>query len=214
MSNATSKDFSEGEISSIIMGDTDQVYGFVWSIPEYLELPFLLVCSSYYTFKLIGWYGFIVIIITFASFSMSFVRQSTEKNIMNQMREKKDKRMLHINESFQNIKGIKLYGWEQKFIDKIESIYKEETALKHHSQMRNAVYDFIAGCLSQAMPLLVYGLYAWNGNVLDLGQMVLTNIMMNKFKSKMLHANSLYRNIFRVEEAMTRLNQFYRAPEV
>ena len=49
------------------------------------------------------------------------------------MREKKDKRMLHINESFQNIKGIKLYGWEQKFIDKIESIYKEETALKHHS---------------------------------------------------------------------------------
>ena len=39
--------------------------------------------------------------------------------------------MLHINESFQNIKGVKLYGWENKFLDKIENIYKEEINMKN-----------------------------------------------------------------------------------
>ena len=81
--------------------------------------------------------------------------------------------MLHINESFQNIKGVKLYGWENKFIDKIENIYKEEIGLKNSLEVRNKVYDFIGGLLHQIMPLLVYGLYVYNGNPLDLGQMLM-----------------------------------------
>ena len=45
--------------------------------------------------------------------------------------------MLHINESFQNIKGVKLYGWENKFLDKIENIYKEEINMKNSFEIRN-----------------------------------------------------------------------------
>ena len=44
--------------------------------------------------------------------------------------------------------------------------------------------------------------------------MTMTNIMMNKFKIRMRQASKMYRDIFIVEEAMTRLNNFYSAPEV
>ena len=66
---------------------------------------------------------------------------------MKEVRENYGKRMLHINESFQNIKGIKLYGWENKFIDKMENIYKEEIEMKNTAEVRNKVYDFFGGCL-------------------------------------------------------------------
>ena len=46
-----------------------------------------------------------------------------EKDINKEIRDKTDKRMLHINESFQNIKGIKLYGWENKLLNRIENVY-------------------------------------------------------------------------------------------
>ena len=46
-----------------------------------------------------------------------------------------------------NIKGIKLYGWENKFLNKIEDIYVEEIALKNRSEVRNMFYDFVGGCL-------------------------------------------------------------------
>ena len=76
------------------------------------------------------------------------------------------------------------------------------------------MYDFVAGCLHQLVPLLVYGLYVWNGNPIDLGQMMMANMMMGRIRGRMHQANRIYRNIFVLEEAMTRLNTFYNAPEV
>ena len=64
------------------------------------------------------------------------------------------------------------------------------------------------------MPLLVYGLYVYNGNAIDLGQMMMANMMMGRIRGRMHQANRIYRNVFTLEEAMTRLNTFYNAPEV
>ena len=131
-----------------------------------------------------------------------------------EIQEKTDKRMLHINESFQNIKGVKLYGWENKFIDKMENIYREEIEMKNTAEVRNKVYDLLGGLMHQLMPLLVYGLYVYNGNAIDLGQMMMANMMMGRIRGRMHQANRIYRNVFTLEEAMTRLNTFYNAPEV
>ena len=86
--------------------------------------------------------------------------------------------------------------------------------MKNTAEVRNKMYDFLGGCLHQIMPLLVYGLYVWNGNPIDLGQMMMANMMMGRIRGRMHQANRIYRNIFVLEEAMTRLNTFYNAPEV
>jgi len=44
--------------------------------------------------------------------------------------------------------------------------------------------------------------------------MVMANMMMNRIRDYMHQANRIYRNVFVLEEAMTRLNNFYNAPEV
>ena len=147
MSQATNKDFSEGEVSSIIMNDSNKIWDFIWQMPEWLECPFVLFSACYFTFQAIGWYGGIVVILTFSQFALSYYRENAEKDVNKDIQEKTDKRMLHINESFQNIKGIKLYGWENKFINKIENIYKEEIEMKNTAEMRNKFYDFLGGCL-------------------------------------------------------------------
>ena len=214
MTSATNKDFSEGEISSIIMGDSNKIWDFIWQLPEFLECPFVLISSCYFTFQAIGYYGFIVVFLTLAQFALSYYRENAEKDVHKEIQEKTDKRMLHINESFQNIKGVKLYGWENKFINKIEDIYKEEVSIKDSAEIRNKFYDFLGGCLHQIMPLLVYGLYVWNGNALNLGQMILANAMMGQIRGRMHQANRIYRNVFILEEAMARLNSFYNSPEV
>ena len=50
MSSATNKDFSEVEISSIIMNDSNKIWDFIWQLPEYLECPFILFSAYYFTF--------------------------------------------------------------------------------------------------------------------------------------------------------------------
>ena len=178
MSNATNKDFSEGEVGSIIMGETGRVWAFIWEMPSYIECPFALITASYFTFQYIGWYGFIVVLFTIGQFFMGYFRGSNESEIEKQKREKHDKRMGHINESFHNIKGVKLYGWEMKFLEKIEALYQEEIALEDKTMFRNAVYDLFEEALHQFMPLLIYGLYVYNGNPLTLSSMAMANMMM------------------------------------
>ena len=214
MSNATNKDFSEGDVSSIIMGETGRVWTFIWEMPSYIECPFNLIVACYFTFHYIGWYGFIVVFFTIGQFVMGYFRGSNESEIEKEKREKHDKRMSHINESFHNIKGVKLYGWESKFLEKIEALHQEEVALEDRTLYRRAVYELIDGALHQFMPLLVYGLYVYNGNALTLSSMVMANTMMGQIQGRIHHMRHLYGEYFRIEESMVRLNSFYFAPEV
>ena len=59
--------------------------------------------------------------------------------------------MLHIYESFHNAKSIKLFGWETKFLNTIETTYKEESAISDKALLRNKMHDIIAGFLEQFM---------------------------------------------------------------
>lgn len=43
MSAATNKDYSEGEINSIMFGDTNTVWNLVFNIPDFIEDPMVLL---------------------------------------------------------------------------------------------------------------------------------------------------------------------------
>lgn len=53
-------------------------------------------------------------------------------------------------------------------------------ALNDRTLYRDKFYELINGFLHQFMPLLIYGLYVYNGNVLSLSSMAMANIMMGK----------------------------------
>ena len=63
------------------------------------------------------------------------------------------------------------------------------------------------------MPLFLFGLYVYNGNVLNLSTMVMMNMMMGKIRVRMEKINSLYTKVFENFEAVGRLNDFYIRPE-
>ena len=214
MSNATNKDFDSSEIESVIMEDTNVVWQFIWKLPEIVEVPFRLVVSCYLTFQYVGWYGAIVVAVTLLKFLTSYIKKHTEKDLREELRTKTDKRMQHVNESFQNIKGVKLYGWENKFLKKIEGIYQEANDLNDQQSFRDNIYAFIDGFIQVSMFPLVYGLYVGNGNALELGAMAMANCMMGKIQGSINQLDGIYRELFEIDETMTRLNKFYTAAEV
>ena len=62
MSEATNKDFSSGEINSIIMGETGIVWQFVWSLSDYFECPLDIMLGLYYIYYSVGWCSVIALI--------------------------------------------------------------------------------------------------------------------------------------------------------
>ena len=142
-----------------------------------------------------------------------YIRGKTEKDISEKQKEKKTKRTMYISESFNNIKTVKLYGWEQKFQKMINSVYQEELEIGDSALLRHKIYDVVGAIIHHFMPLVTFGCYTYFGNTLTLSQMVLTTMMMNRIRHRIYHSKNLFDRYFDVMEAMEKLWEFYCAPE-
>lgn len=99
---------------------------------------------------------------------VQYVRGKTEKDVSEKQRSKKEQRSLYINEAFNNIKTVKLFGWEPDFIQKIDEVYKEEIELEDKMLLRAKIYDLLTHMNSCFMSLTTFSVYIYLGNTLTL----------------------------------------------
>ena len=123
------------------------------------------------------------------------------------------KRHQQINESFNNIKTVKLYGWEGKFQKSITDLYDEEDALADKAELSNRVWDVTGGLLHHFMPITVFFFYTYFGNTLTLAQMALTTMMLERTRGGIGHIKHLFNNYYSILDSMEKLWEFYCAPE-
>ena len=213
MTGATNKDYTSGEINGIIMGESNRIWTFIWEGPAYIETPVHLLVSSYLVFTYIGWSGLVVVAGLGLHWFIGYIRAKTEKEIHEKQREYSTERYKYINESFYNIKSVKLFGWEQKFLNKIEEAYENEKKLENQCMLRNKFYDFLNSSIHHLMPLAAFWLYTVQGNSLTLAQWSLMTVMLHRVKGRLDHCFHLYRNFFHTRHSMERLWGFYCAPE-
>ena len=118
-----------------------------------------------------------------------------------------------MTESFNNIKTLKLYGWEEKFKNKIEEIYQEEEELARKIMAMQKVSDFLENTIKASMFLLTVWAFWYGGNTIVLSSMLTANRGINYFNENINRVNRLYTNSFTIQEAMERLCKFYNAAE-
>ena len=111
---------------------------------------------------------------------MQHARSKTEHDVNEKKRGKSELRSLYINESFNNIKTVKLFGWETDFIQKIDKIYKEELELEDKTMFRAKGYDCLNHFINCFRSLTVFSVYIYMGNTLTLSQLSLTSIMLGR----------------------------------
>ena len=193
LTSATNKDFSSGEINHIVMNESNRIWTFIWDGPGYFEVAFHLTTASVIVFQQIGWCGFIVLF--FSGFRMltKYIRGKTEKEIDKQQTSKKEKRSLYINESFNNIKTVKLFGWEPDFLAKVDAVFQEELEIEDRQQLRGKVYDFLDHLTNSMVTIVVLSIYVWLGNSLTLSKMTLVQLMLRRIRDRINHSEHLYR---------------------
>ncbi len=127
-----------------------------------------LTFSTIIVFQQIGYCGLTMLI--FASLNMlnQYSRGKTEKEISEKQSSKREQRSLYINESFNNIKTVKLFGWEPNFIKKIDQVYQEELALEDKMLYRAKFYDIVNHFIHAFMTIATFSVYIYMGNTLTL----------------------------------------------
>ena len=118
------------------------------------------------------------------------------------------------SEAFNHAKNLKLYGWEQQFGDKISQVYDEEMRLHTRKMKFNGCNQCFQEMISNFLPLAVFSTYVYLGNEMSMSQIVLTSIMLNKFKDRLRHATHIYEMFKELAEAMEKIHKYYASDEV
>ena len=153
--------FNEGQIVNLIQADSEKFGIFISSSPEVIILPFKLIYSVYILFSffhesfVIGFFLLMVMIYLF------FIFGSKEKKYQRQMMKAADIRMNLTTQIFNIIKTIKLYVWENIFLQKIKE--KRAVELGHmKNKLRMQIWSnftyWIADVVLYSVSIIFYNL--------------------------------------------------------
>ncbi|KAJ2467789.1 hypothetical protein EV174_006366, partial [Coemansia sp. RSA 2320] len=136
---------------NLLTADFSRVANVAASLDGLYEMPLVLVIGTWYMYRLLG-------VPALIGFAVSAIYIQLSKPIFKHLTkiEKKlsslgDERMTLINELFKGIKAVKLFGWESRFMAKIDE--KREHQLQYMWNLRLAWVQVTAA--SMLIPILV-----------------------------------------------------------
>lgn len=167
LSNESRKGKTNGELVNIISDDVSRVFDTANIIFILMMAPLKVGIGFYLLYDYLGWSMLVSMAILPLLIPLNIFVGRKLTNLNKKRDEIKDKRVKLMNEIVTGIKVLKLYAWEDSFIDKVNSIRAEE---------RNTLKDmckYNAGVDSafRAIPFLVkacsFGMFLLTGGHLD-----------------------------------------------
>ncbi|CAG2171984.1 unnamed protein product, partial [Oppiella nova] len=126
LSAGSRRNYTTGEINNIMSVDVGELCDFHRAATCSYTIPLCFIIGEYILWSQLGPSSLMVFVVMAAVFPLtSFIYKRIEKIQTKQM-ELKDMRMKQISEVLNNIKLLKLFGWEKPFMDRISITRHQE----------------------------------------------------------------------------------------
>ena len=142
---------SEGSLINFIQNDSETFGEFFSFTPAALACPIQIIFYIYILFTYFGFafaFGLLsLFLIIFVFYELQKIRAKYQKELL----AKKDRRMKTSTQAFEMIKVIKLYSWEDFFLEKIKSEREEELKYFKKIQLISSIIESIFWATSPIM---------------------------------------------------------------
>ncbi|KAI5959813.1 YCF1 [Candida pseudojiufengensis] len=122
LSNESKQESSTGDIVNLMSVDVQRLQDLVQNLQVIWSGPFQIIICLYSLHDLIGnsmWAGVAIMLIMIP---LNAIIARTQKKLQKTQMKYKDKRSRLINEILNNIKSLKLYGWEQPYLQRLNYV--------------------------------------------------------------------------------------------
>jgi ATP-binding cassette subfamily C (CFTR/MRP) protein 1 len=111
---------NQGEIINFLQVDSMKISMMMISSPGILVIPFQIIIFIYLLFRFFG-ISFLFGLITLIIFlSINFYIQNLYRIMQKDLLKRKDNRMKITSETINSLKILKLYGWEDEFLERVK----------------------------------------------------------------------------------------------
>ena len=167
--------FSEGELINFMQIDSEKFGEFLADCPSTLILPFQVGFYVYLLFQYFG-YSFLFGLAGLLVMIAFLVKIQSEKlKIQKKLNIARDERMKIVTQTFNMIKTIKLYSWEDAFSNKILAKRENELDFLKKINSKNVYTNALYWSGNLILSLLSIGFYSLLGNEMNTAN-ILTSI--------------------------------------
>ena len=205
---------THGEIVNFTQVDSEKLLWMIEGCPQLIVGPFKIISFIYLLFKYFGFSflsGFVILILMFI---INIYIYKGYMIIEEEMLEKKDDRMKITTETFDNIKLLKMYNWENEFKNKILEKRNIEIATGKKA-LRLAIFN---SCFFWLCPILVavstIGVYNYFHASLDISTVIIGLSIFNRLQEPLTELPESISCLIDASISLRRIEKFIRQPEV
>ena len=203
-----------GEVTNFMQIDAHRLTFLMRSSPEVLTIPTNLIGYCYMLFKFFG-FSFVFGIITLLLFMFINVLFSKKfKKLQKKQMALKDKRMKKITETFNNIKILKLYAWEDEFKEKINESRENELlnlVERFNAQNLNSTIQWFAPVATSVVSI---GAYQYFHDTLKIEDIMTSLRIFNSIQGPIRMIPGLINNFNEVAISMKRIQKYLFQDEI
>ena len=203
-----------GEVTNFMQIDAHRLTFLMRSSPEVLTIPTNLIGYCYMLFKFFG-FSFVFGIVTLLLFMLINVLFSRKfKKLQKKQMALKDKRMKKITETFNNIKILKLYAWEDEFKNKINDARENELqnlVERFSAQNLNSTIQWFAPVATSVVSI---GAYQYFHDTLKIEDIMTSLRIFNSIQGPIRMIPGLINNFNEVAISMKRIQKYLFQDEI
>ena len=197
-----------------IQSDNHKLFKLMSSCANIISVPFLIIMYNYLLFKYVSFsfiMGFIVMII-FLLINYYYRKQFSK--YLKLYLKKSDKRMGITTETFNNLKVIKLYGWDNFFLKKIQTARNEEIDALNERYYITTISQTLLWLAPIAMSVSSIGIYQYINKTFKVEDMFTCLAIFTSIQNPMRSLPTTFDIILETIASMKRIEYFIKLPEI
>lgn len=216
LSNESKQESSTGDIVNLMSVDVQRLQDLVQNLQIIWSGPFQIILCLYSLHELIGnamWAGVAIMIIMIP---LNAIIARTQKKLQKTQMKYKDERSRLINEILNNIKSLKLYGWEQPYLKQLNYV-RNEKELKNLKKM--GIFMASSNFTWNLAPFLVscstFAVFLWTQNKTLSSDLVFPALsLFNLLSFPLAVVPMVITNVVEAQVAISRLTKFLTGSEL
>ena len=215
MSSASKSEKSSGEIVNLMSVDVQRLMDLIPYLNMLWSSPFQITLSIYFMYDELGYSIFLGVGVLLLAVPLNVVVGNIMKKYQMSQMKNKDDRVKLMNEILGGIKILKLYAWEDSYINKVIGIRNEEVATLKKAAWMNGIIAFVWTSIPFFVALASFTGYIMLGdNVLTSQKAFVTLSYLNIIRMPMAIFPFILIGIISSKVSVDRINDFLNCNEL
>lgn len=205
VSDATRKEFSQGQIINLLTNDVGKMFGIIQRLSTVAMLPISFIITFAALFFYYGWTFLSGFIATLLAIVSQTIIAKWLGRINQEFKAREDERLKITTEALTHPKMLKLYSWVNHTIGRIKQKREQELVQVRREGWAQSWMSTCSSFWPSLLPVFVFGTYIGLGNNLTLGVATASLILFGKLAGPMVELPDYIKTYVQVRVANGRI---------